>query len=287
VSGGVRVEIFEAQRGRLFGIAYRILGSVADAEDVVQETWLACQGATEVSDPVAYLTTAAGRRALNRARDIGRRREDYVGPWLPEPLSTEPGPAETVELAESVTMAMLVMLDAMSPLERAAFVLCEVFEMPAPQAAAALDRSPEAVRQLVSRARRHARDHGPQVRDVAVHRRAVTAFAAALGSGDLPAVIAVLAPDVEFVSDGGGSARAALRPVHGAEHVARLLLGLARQDPGAVSVPAWFNGLPGFLVTTSDGLRSVLQVDAPDGVVRRIWFVRNPQKLAGVRSAPA
>jgi len=283
--GSVDADTFMAQRGRLFGIAYRILGSVADAEDVVQDTWLAWQGADprQVRDPAAYLTRAASRRALNRLRDNARRREQYVGPWLPEPVSTEPGPEESAALADSMTMAMLVLLDTMTPLERAAFVLCEVFAVPAPEAAEALGRSPAAVRQLVARARKHAREHAPvTARNTTSHARVASVFAAAVASGDLDALLAVLAPDVQFVSDGGGLVRAALRPVVGADRVARLILGLVQMEAGSRAEPKQLNGLPGFVVTTPDGDRSAVQFDIEKGVITRLWVVRNPAKLGGI-----
>lgn len=277
-------EVFHAHRSRLFGVAYRVLGSVTDAEDVVQETWLATStAATAVDDPTAYLTTAVGRRALNRLRDNARRRESYVGPWLPEPVSTEPRPDEAAELADSMTMAMLVMLDTMSPLERVAFVLCEVFEVPAPEAAETLGRSPAAVRQLVSRARRRVREHRQlPSRDRVAHLRVGEVFARAVAEGNLEALLAVLAPDVEFVGDGGGVVRTALRPVVGADHVARLLLGLVRLTPEATVEARELNGMPGFVVTALNGERTAVSFETDAQTITRLWVVRHPDKLHGL-----
>ncbi len=292
--GPVPTAVFEAHRGRLFGIAYRMTGSVADAEDVVQETWLASRrAASDVGDPTAYLVTAATRQALSRLRAQARRREDYVGPWLPDPLPATPGPgaagpagtaaagadpAEAALLAESVTTAMLVMLAALTPLERAAFVLCEVFAVPSHEAAAALGRSPEAVRQLVSRARRKVRAHPPPVAE-AEHARVAGLFARAVASGEIEAVLAILAPAVSFESDAGGLVRAALRPVVGAAKVARLLLALRESDPGAVIEARMINGRVGFVVTESTGGRSVYSLGVADGRISHVWVTRNPDKL--------
>lgn len=280
-------EVFQRERGRLFGIAYRILGSAADAEDVLQEAWIACADRADVDDPAAYATRAVGSRALNRLRDTARRRETYPGPWLPEPVAADASPDESALMAESLTMAMLVMMERLSPLERAAFVLCEVFDVPAPEAAAALERTPAAVRQLVSRARRRLREDAPPMAATpAEHTRVTREFGLAVASGDVGRVVALLAPDVVMVADGGGKALAAGAPLEGAPRVAQVLLALAAHAPDAVPWEAAINGRAGFVIASASRGPSVYQLDVRDGLVSRIWAVRNPDKLSRVPLEP-
>src|SRR5689334_10506290 len=207
-------EVFETLRPRLLGVAYRILGSVADAEDVLQEAWMrwSCTDASTVANPEAYLVTVVGRRATDHLRAAKRRRESYTGPWLPEPVGNEPDPAldpaAAAELADSLSMALLVVLETLSPLERAAFVLREMFDRPYPEVAATLGRSEQAVRQLVHRARGRVEEGHARFRaDVATHAQVVSRFLAACRGADLDALLAVLAPDVVIISDSGGQAQ--------------------------------------------------------------------------------
>lgn len=273
---------FDDLRPRLFGIAYRILGVVADAEDVVQETWIAWNATdrSTVASPTAYLTRAVSNRALNRLRDLGRRKEDYVGPWLPKPIDTGRRPDEAVELADSVSYALMVMLEQLTPLERTAFVLREAFDVPTADVAEALGSTPAAVRQLVSRARTHLaeRDRSYEV-DPQEHQRVAQEFLSAVADGDVSRATRLLADDVELVTDGGGVFKAALRPIHGPDKVWRFLASLApRYDyrPDQVDI----NGLPGVVLHASaDGSTSALQVGVLDGKVAAIWVVRNPAKL--------
>src|SRR5262245_19047084 len=220
-------DAFERHRRLLFTVAYEMLGSASDAEDVVQETWLrwADVDHTAVRDPRAYLVRTVTRQALNRLRTLARRREDYVGEWLPEPLVTSPDVAADVELAESVSMAMLTVLETLGPVERAVFVLREVFDTPYDEIAEAVGKSPAAVRQIAHRARGHVAARPPRVSVSTTERQeAVDRFLAAIRHGDLQGLLDVLAPDVVAIGDGGGLAPAARRPIQGAERVAGLLI---------------------------------------------------------------
>lgn len=281
------VDEFEGLRPRLFGIAYRSLGSVADAEDVVQETWISWQRVDRgtVTHPAAYLTKAVSRHALNLLRTRSRQREQYVGPWLPEPIDDARLPDEAAEIADSVGLAMLVMLEQLSPKERVAFVLREVFEVPAAEVAQTLDSTPEAVRTLVSRARSHIRsserrfDHDPST-----HLALAETFASALRDGDLDAACQVLAPDVLLVTDGGGKVKAALRPIEGAAKVARFFAGLFEMYGEYSLVPTTLNRQPALLVSAGDDTTAVC-FEVADGRIERIWAMRNPDKIAHLRSA--
>lgn len=283
-------DLFEEHRTELVGAAYRILGSRTDAEDVVQDAWIrwAATDPAAVRSPRAFLLTVTSRLALNRLRDRQGRREDYPGPWLPEPAATPTAATEggrAVELAEEISFAMLVVLESLSPLERAAFVLTEVFGMPSGEVGEALARSPAAVRQLVHRACSHVQARAPRQQvDVAQHHRVTERFLAAAGSGDLPALMSVLAPDVTLVTDGGGRVRAALRPVHTSDKVARFLLGLL-SAPDAASYRAQLrqvNGETAVVVSTAQGLDSVLFVTVEGDRVSALHAIRNPDKLAAV-----
>jgi RNA polymerase sigma-70 factor (ECF subfamily) len=282
-------EVFEAHRGLLFGLAYRMLGSVAEAEDVLQEAWLRWDrdDRSDVADPRAYLARITTTAALDHLRSAAVRHERYVGPWLPEPLLTGPDVAEDAALADSVSMAIMVVLETLSPLERAVFVLREAFGFSYAEIGETLGRSEAAARQLGHRAREHVQARRPRFRAGRAERRAATEgfLAAALG-GDLGAMLEVLAPDVTLVTDGGGRAKAALRPIQGADKVARFLTAVRSDVPDETSTEMVdVNGEPGILFRTPDGPFAVALVETdPDGT--RIAVVRvflNPDKLAGVR----
>jgi RNA polymerase sigma-70 factor (ECF subfamily) len=283
---------FEELRPQLVGAAYRVLGSVADAEDAVQETWLRWSAIpadrrSEVRDPRAYLLTAATRQALNRIRQQQSRREDYVGPWLPEPVSTDRGPADSVELAESVSMAMLVVLESLSPLERAAFVLHDVFGLGFGEVATTLDRSEAAVRQLANRARGHVHSRRPEVVDRKRHEAVLDQFTQHLMTGDMDKFMALLAPDVVLVTDGGGVKRAALRPIHGPEKVVRWLLGVLNR-PDYAGEPrvelTQLNDERAVLLYADGELDTVAFCTVEDRGITALYFVRNPVKLGHVTS---
>ena len=274
---------FAHHRRLLFTVAYEMLGSAADAEDVVQETWLrwADVDRAEVRDPRAYLVRIVTRQALNRLRTLARRREEYVGEWLPEPLPTSPDVAEDVELAESVSIAMLTVLETLGPDERAVFVLREVFDAPYDEIAEAVGKSPAAVRQIAHRARDHvaARRSRMQV-DCAEQQAAVERFLAALQTGDVQGLLDVLAPDVVVVSDGGGVVTAARRPIEGAEAVARLLAKFAQVAPRARVDTVWLNGAPAARIDPAGELDTAVTFVVEDGWITRIYAIRNPHKLA-------
>jgi len=281
---------FAAHRRLLFTVAYEMTGSAADAEDVVQEAWLRWSAAArdDVLDPRAYLVRVTTRLALDRLRALRSRRETYVGSWLPDPLLTTPDAALQVERAEDVSMALLVVLETLSPLERAVFVLREVFDLPYEEIAAALDRSAAAVRQTAHRAREHVRARRPRfTAPDDAQRAAVERFMVACATGDTQALVASLAPDVVVVSDGGGKARAALRPVEGADKVARMLVGLAAKPETTAMTfePALVNGALGG-VWTLDGAAVMAACVEYDGErVARVLLFRNPERLAGLRRA--
>jgi RNA polymerase sigma-70 factor (TIGR02957 family) len=275
------LEAFEEHRPLLFTVAYEILGSVADAEDVLQESWLRWDGADRsgVLDPRAYLVRVVTRQALNRLRTVKRQRETYVGPWLPEPLATTHDVAEDAELADSVSLAMLVVLETLSPLERAVFVLREVFGFEYDEIAEATGRSPDAVRQTASRARRHVEARRPRVPDPPDARVVAERFLAAAATGDVKALLEVMAPEVLLVSDGGGVMKAALRPITGADKVGRFLAAVVPE--GAEIDVRWTlaNGQPSVLLYIDGRLDSWGSLTVADGRVREIYLVRNPEKL--------
>jgi RNA polymerase sigma-70 factor (TIGR02957 family) len=278
---------FVAHRSLLFTVAYEMLGSAADAEDVVQESWL--RGAdvdrAQVRDPRAYLVRVVTRQALNRLRTLARRREDYVGEWLPEPLLTSPDVAEDVELAESVSIAMLTVLETLGPTERAVFVLREVFEMPYDEVAEATGKSAATVRQIARRAREHVAARRPRVRVSRSEQQAVVErFLAALRTGRLEELMDVMAPDVVLIADGGGIAAAALAPVHGAELVARVLANASQYEFASATV--WLNGAPaGRIEVAGEPAAVSLVVEA--GRVTRVYLVRNPRKLTRLNEPAA
>jgi len=277
---------FVTHRSLLFTVAYELLGSVADAEDVVQETWLRWADADQsgVHDPRAYLVRIVTRQALNRIRTLARRREDYVGEWLPEPLLTTPDVAEDVLLAESVSMAMLTVLEILTPTERAVFVLREVFDLPYDEIAATLDKTAAAVRQVAHRAREHVAARRPRMKvDRSEQQQVVERFLAALTSGDVQGLMEVLAPDVVLVADGGGLVAAARRPIVGADKVVAFLSKLSTLAPAAVVDTLWLNGALGGRIVLDGELNTVISFVVEGGRISRLYAVRNPHKLSRLK----
>ena len=286
------VDAFETHRSHLVAVAYRMLGSMAEAEDVAQEAWLRWDRADRggLADPKAYLIRVTTRLALDRLRHLKVRREEYHGPWLPEPVATAPDAAETVEVAESVSLALLVVLETLSPLERAVFVLREAFGYSHAEIARILDRSEPAVRQLSHRARAHVDERRPRFdADEATRRRVTERFLATCETGDLGALLGVLAPEVVLIGDGGDQAKAPRRPVVGADKVARFLLAIwAEVSPGVRVLLTRVNGDPGIVAATESGDPvGTVVLDVADGVVRTIYMVVNPDKLGSVRLEPS
>ncbi len=282
-------EAFEAQRPRLLRVAYATTGSVAEAEDCVQEAWLRL---LRVPDPAsirdlgAWLTTAVSRLALDVLGSARARRERYVGPWLPEPLVGDlagPDPADRVTLDESVSMALLVVLERLSPAERASFLLHDVFGMSFTEIATVVGRSPAAVRQLASRARQHVDAGRPRFPPTpAQQEELVTAFATACAQGDLAGLVALLDPDVVWRADGGGKVTASRRAARGADEVARWLLGFMRHPPSLVRMTT-VNGAPGLVLRDGGGVLTVLAFTVNRGRITALDAVRNPDKLTAVR----
>ncbi|MGW7683943.1 RNA polymerase sigma-70 factor [Kribbella sp. NPDC054772] len=277
---------FAEHRSVLVGAAYRVVGSVSDAEDVVQEAWLrwAAIDHEDIRDPRAYLIRITTRLALNRLREQKARREQYVGPWLPEPmLASDDDPAAAVEMADSVSMAMLVVLETLSPLERATFVLREVFDLPYGEIADTLGRSESAVRQLAHRAREHVHARQPRHRvDKARHDELTMQFMRAAGSGDFDQVVALLAPDAVLISDGGGKKKAALRPIHGAEKIARWLFAVLADNPGFEIRMATLNDELAYVAYFDDQPDTVAFLHSTDGLITDMYLIRNPEKLGTV-----
>ncbi|AXE76784.1 MULTISPECIES: RNA polymerase sigma-70 factor [Streptomyces] len=272
---------FVAHRTLLFTVAYEMLGSAADAEDVLQESWLrwADVDHSQVRDPRAYLVRIVTRQALNRLRTLSRSREEYVGEWLPEPLLTSPDVAEDVELAESVSIAMLTVLETLGPTERAVFVLREVFDMPYGEIAEAIGKSAAAVRQIARRSREHVAARRPRVPVSRSEQQAVVdRFLFALRTGQLQELLDVMAPDVVMIADGGGVVAAALAPIHGVEPVAKLLARANRVVAGFDATAVWLNGAPAGRIEF-DGEPAAVSLVVENGRVTRIYVVRNPRKL--------
>ena len=295
---------FEPFRRRLLGLAYRMVGSMADAEDAVQETYLRWHGVDRdsVSDTRAFLTTITTRICLDMLTSARARREEYVGPWLPEPVvdTAALAPDSRTELAEDLSVALLLTLDRLSPLERAAFLLHDVFDFSFGEVASALERSEAACRQLASRARAHVRAARPRVASApparsgeidARHAQLMSAFVAATGSGDLDALMQLLASDVRVVTDGGGKVAAALDVLDGADRVARFLVDVTRKRPGAwwredfTLRFATINGLPGVIVDAPEGAVQTAAFEIEGGVIRALYVVRNPDKLRHLAAA--
>jgi len=278
---------FVAHRNLLFTVAYEMLGSAADAEDVLQETWLKWAGVDldTVRDQRAYLVRITTRQALDRLRALGRRKETYVGPWLPEPLLTAPDVADDVELAENVSMAMLLVLETLAPTERAVFVLREVFDLGYDEIADAVDKTPAAVRQIAHRARAHVAARRPrEVVSPTENLAAFEAFRTAAETGDLNGLLALLAPDVVFLADGGGVKQAVPRPVVGADKVARLMVvGLGRIAETTMSLgTVQVNGHPALVVRQDGEIDTVMALRVDGGLVTGVYAVRNPAKLSHV-----
>ncbi|MFK4850509.1 RNA polymerase sigma-70 factor [Microbacterium sp. ZW T6_19] len=278
---------FVVHRNLLFTVAYEILGSAADAEDVLQESWLrwAAVDRDRVATPKAYLVRIVSRQALNHIRSVSRRREDYVGEWLPEPLLTAPDVADDVELADSLSIAMLTVLETLSPAERAVFVLREVFDVPYDEIADAVAKTPAAVRQIAHRAKDHVAARRPRVTVVrSEHERAVDRLVAALNTGDIQGLMDVLAPDVVSVADGGGKVRgAARRPLIGAATIVRYLAGSLAKVVGTIHATATtINGQPGIRVELDGQLAGIVTVTVEQGRITRIYSVANPDKLGRV-----
>ena len=291
LAGGGRVdsatEVFAAHRNLLFTVAYEMLGSAADAEDVLQETWLRWAGVDlgTVRDQRAYLVRITTRQALSRLRTLGRRKESYVGPWLPEPLLTAPDVAEDVVLADSVSMAMLLVLETLTPAERAVFVLREVFDLDYDEIAGAVGKSQAAVRQIAHRARAHVAARRPHaVVSPAETRDALEAFQRAVETGDLQGLLDILAPDVVFLGDGGGVKQAALAPVAGADTVAQIL---GRIAAAASLQPAQVNGYPALIIRLNGEIDTVIAVRIDGGLITGLYAVRNPEKLSHMKRETA
>ena len=301
VKGAVGVDIerdrqFEEHRPLLFGIAYRMLGSVAESEDVVQDTWLRWHRAdrSEVRSPRSYLAATASRLAIDRLRSARHRREAYVGPWLPEPLPTDPvpaegdDPAEVVELTDSVTTAFLVMLERLDPVHRAVLLLRDVFGFPYEEVAAVVNRSPEHCRQILRRAQSRVRGSTPAAPVEGTDEELLAAFLQAAAEGDVQTLVDLLADDVVHMSDGGGVVRAARRPVVGKDRVARLFVNLAaRMGAGVSTELRRLNGRPSAVVWRPEGdPLTALSIDVDGGRIVRIWVVANPEKLAHLHPLP-
>lgn len=265
------------ERDHLINLAFRMLGSMNDAEDVVQQTyvrWFQLGDAERaaIERPRAWLTTVASRICLNILDSARVRRERYVGEWLPEPL-------DRITLDDSVSMALLVVLESLTPAERVAFVLHEVFGVPFAEIAEIVGRSPEATRQLASSPRRHIRDFRSRPADASEHARLVTAFRLACESGDLDALVGILDPGVTSVSDGGGKVRAALRPVVGADNVARFLLGILQKATDITVEERDVNGEAGLVIGRGDQVVGIVALGTDSGRIRDVWIMMNPDKL--------
>jgi RNA polymerase sigma-70 factor (ECF subfamily) len=283
-----RTAVFDAHRSLLFSIAYRMLGSSSDAEDVVQEAYLRWQGAAadEVASPKAYLSTVVTRLAIDSLRSARAQREQYLGPWLPEPLVEEaaPSPAEQLVLAESLSMAFLVVLEQLGPVERAVFLLREVFDYDYDDVARIVGKTPEHCRQVLHRARERVRAARPR-RAVAAdeQERLTQRFLATLVTGDVPALAELLAADVVLYSDGGGKTAAARKPVRGRDRVARFFAGIWRKmPPDVVARIVHVNGQPGGVSYLGGRPYSVLVFDVADGAIAAVRVVVNPDKLRHV-----
>jgi RNA polymerase sigma-70 factor (ECF subfamily) len=277
--------VFDEARPRLFGIAYRMLGSVAEAEDIVQDAWLRWQQAdrAEVRNPAGFLTTVTARLALNSADSARARREQYVGPWLPEPVDTSADPTLGAESAEALEYAVLLLLERLGPEQRAAYVLREAFDYGYDEVAAILGTTPANARQLVSRARRHLRDRPPAPVDPQQHRALLEAFLAAARDGDVARLEQLLAADVVSLSDGAGIApRAARRPVSGANNVARFVAGFTAWWAEAELAWVHVNGRPAVLLRRGAEPLALLSATTSEAGIEQLLWVMAPAKLGRV-----
>ncbi|MEV7200492.1 RNA polymerase sigma-70 factor [Streptomyces griseoluteus] len=282
-------DVFEENRPLLTGVAYRMLGRVADAEDVVQDAWLRWSRAdrAEVREPRAYLVRVTTRLALDRLRQVKSRGEAYVGPWLPEPYTTDfgdtvPDTADRALLADSVSVAVLVVLESLSPLERAVFVLREAFGYPYAEIAELLDRGEPAVRQLAARARRHVEERRPRYDvDPAQRRKLTERFLAAATEGDLDGLMSLLAPDARLVGDSGGKAKAPVRVLFTADKVGRFLAGVSSRNllPAMTHRFIEVNGGVAVLVLSEGRPDTLFQLGITDGAISAVYIIRNPDKL--------
>ncbi len=289
LSDETRAAIFAKHRARIFGITYRLVGTVSDAEDIVQETWLRWASAPldDVRSPEAWLVTTAGRLGIDQLRRLKRRRETYIGPWLPEPIveaagrSPEMTPEERLSLGDDVSMALLHMLERLAPEERAAFLLHEVFDYDYADLAALLGKSQAACRQIVSRARRRVHDDRPRFSASADdHARLASAFADALTAEDPASLIACLHDKAILYSDGGGRAAAALNPIYGADRILRFLIGVRKKVPQLNETElVLVNGRPGFVLLIGGKLHSAVSFDVEEGRINAVYMMRNPDKL--------
>ena len=286
-----RIDDFESHRPLLFSIAYRMLGSVAEAEDIVQEAYLRWREApeAEVRSPKAYLSAVVTRLSIDRLRSARARREEYVGPWLPEPLVSERAEEVAVldELDESLSMAFLVLLESLNPVERAVFILREVFDYDYDEIARIVGKSEANCRQIAHRARQSVAARRPRFeRSPEQEERLTQQFVEACMNGDMEGLISLLSEDVTLWSDGGGKVAAAPYPIHGPERVARFLLGVLRTvPPGFFARPTWVNGGPGVVGYVDGHPTSVVALDVADGRLRGVRIVVNPEKLQAVPPA--
>ncbi|MFE2534849.1 RNA polymerase sigma factor SigJ [Streptomyces sp. NPDC059371] len=287
-------DVFEEHRPVLMGVAYRMLARVADAEDVVQDAWLrwSAEDRSDVREPRGYLVRVTTRLAIDRLRQVRSRREAYVGPWLPEPYITDfgdtvPDSAERAVLADSVSFAVLVVLESLSPLERAVFVLREAFGYPYADIAAVLDRGEPAVRQLAGRARKHVEGRRPRYEVDPAERRDLTErFLAAAGEGDLEGLMSLLAPEARLIGDSGGLAQAPLRVLDSAEKVGRFVIGVSKKGVSGLSLRfIEVNGGLAVLALSGGKPDSIIQLDVADGRVQCVYIVRNPEKLVSIPTA--
>lgn len=282
--------VFARHRARIFAVAYRLTGTVSDAEDVVQETWLRWSGIdiSDIRSPEAWLTTAAGRLGLDHLRRSKARRETYIGPWLPEPIIEaasefhQPTPEENLSLADDISMALLHMLERLAPEERAAFLLHEAFDYGYGELATLLGKSEAACRQIVSRARRRVADERPRFNaDLRDHERLAAAFSDALAREDPEALLSCFRDDAILYSDGGGKAAAARNPIYTGDHVARFFLGIRKKFALPLdSLLVTLNGGPGFVLLQEGMIHSIMSVDVKDGRIATVYLIRNPDKLA-------
>lgn len=280
---------FEAERPRLLGLAYRITGSRATAEDLVQEAWLRWEQTDRaaVERPAAWLTTVTSRLALDHLKAARHQREAYVGPWLPDVVATDPGPADAAELAESVTIGFLAVLERLGPVERVVFLLADVFALPFAEIATVVDRSPEACRQLAVRARTRVRDGRPRFAPTDDEAwQVTTAFLAAAQVGDLDSLVALLAPDALAISDGGPHVHAARRPITAAR-LPRFAANLAARTPAGTEIELRaLNGQPGIVLWKDGAVYETIAFAVAGGLVQQILTVRNPEKLESLDAAP-